>query len=118
MGSCIPEELVHATTPAQGHPLHASAQSGSTPRDNLLSIDNLPSVEGDQKDAASSDRPTTSVFARGSDAPVHVVPMGVIHRPLPSELDEAKVEAFMEEMKVSGGAQFQLEYVLSRGRPC
>jgi sulfiredoxin len=40
------------------------------------------------------------VFSRDADAPVHVVPMRVIHRPLPSELDEDKVQAFMEEMKV------------------
>lgn len=46
------------------------------------------------------DRPESSIFAR-DDAPVHNVPMAVIRRPLPSELDEAKVQAFMEEMKVS-----------------
>lgn len=46
------------------------------------------------------DKPESSIFAR-DDAPVHNVPMAVIRRPLPSELDEAKVQAFMEEMKVS-----------------
>lgn len=45
------------------------------------------------------DRPESSIFAR-SDAPVHNVPMSVIRRPLPSELDEAKVRAFMDEMQV------------------
>lgn len=45
------------------------------------------------------DRPASSVFARDG-APVHNVPMAVIRRPLPSELDEAKVAAFMEEMQV------------------
>lgn len=46
------------------------------------------------------DKPESSIFAR-DDAPVHNVPMAVIRRPLPSELDEDKVLAFMEEMKVS-----------------
>lgn len=45
------------------------------------------------------DKPKSSVFARG-EGEVHIVPMSVIQRPLPSELDENKVLAFMEEMKV------------------
>lgn len=45
------------------------------------------------------DKPTSSAFARGSGE-VHIVPISVIQRPLPSELDENKVVAFMEEMKV------------------
>jgi sulfiredoxin len=44
-------------------------------------------------------KPDSSVFARG-DGAIHVVPMAVIQRPLPSELDEDKVIAFMEKMKV------------------
>lgn len=44
-------------------------------------------------------KPNSSAFARG-DGEVHIVPMSVIQRPLPSELDEAKVLSFMEEMKV------------------
>ncbi|TYJ54391.1 hypothetical protein B9479_004979 [Cryptococcus floricola] len=36
------------------------------------------------------DKPTSSVFSRSEDAPVHNVPMRVINRPLPSELDEDK----------------------------
>lgn len=44
-------------------------------------------------------QPQSSAFARG-DVEVHLVPMSVIARPLPSELDEHKVLAFMEEMKV------------------
>lgn len=51
--------------------------------------------------ATTADKPTSSVFSRSDSAPVHNVPMRVIHRPLPSELDEAKVEAFMQEMKVN-----------------
>ncbi|ODN99498.1 sulfiredoxin [Cryptococcus wingfieldii CBS 7118] len=47
------------------------------------------------------DKPTSSVFSRSEDAPVHNVPMRVINRPLPSELDENKVQAFMDEMKAS-----------------
>jgi sulfiredoxin len=50
--------------------------------------------------SAPTQHATSSVFSRDADAPVHVVPMRVIHRPLPSELDEDKVQAFMEEMKV------------------
>jgi sulfiredoxin len=45
------------------------------------------------------DRPQSSAFAR-TDGEVHIVPMSVIRRPLPSELDESKVLTFMEEMKV------------------
>lgn len=45
------------------------------------------------------DKPQSSAFARG-DGEVHIVPMSVIQRPLPAELDEDKVKAFMEEMKV------------------
>lgn len=45
-----------------------------------------------------SDKPQSSAFARGEGA-VHVVPMSVIRRPMPSELDEDKVAAFMEEMR-------------------
>ncbi|KAK1923074.1 ParB/Sulfiredoxin [Papiliotrema laurentii] len=44
-------------------------------------------------------KPTSSVFARNEDGAVHNVPMRVIHRPLPSELDEDKVKAFMKEME-------------------
>ena len=32
---------------------------------------------------------------------MYLVPMNVIRRPLPSELDEDKVQTFMAEMKVS-----------------
>ncbi|WWD20650.1 hypothetical protein CI109_105126 [Kwoniella shandongensis] len=49
--------------------------------------------------ATATAKPTSSVFSRGEDVPVHNVPMRVIHRPLPSELDEEKVKTFMEEMK-------------------
>lgn len=56
-------------------------------------------AEGEKK-FEYGDKPDSSIFAR-DDAPVHNVPMAVIRRPLPSELDEAKVQAFMEEMKVS-----------------
>jgi len=45
------------------------------------------------------DKPQSSAFARG-DGEVHIVPMSVIQRPLPSDLDEEKVKAFMQEMKV------------------
>lgn len=45
-----------------------------------------------------SDKPRSSAFARGK-GDVHVVPMSVIRRPMPSELDENKVRAFMEEMR-------------------
>ncbi|WWD08439.1 hypothetical protein V865_006551 [Kwoniella europaea PYCC6329] len=44
-------------------------------------------------------RPTSSVFARNEETPIHNVPMRVIRRPLPSELDEEKVQTFMDEMK-------------------
>ncbi|KIR35679.1 sulfiredoxin [Cryptococcus deuterogattii 2001/935-1] len=47
----------------------------------------------------ATNNPTSSVFSRAEDAPVHNVPMRVINRPLPSELDENKVKAFMAEME-------------------
>jgi len=47
----------------------------------------------------NTDKPQSSAFARG-DGEVHMVPMSVIQRPLPAELNEDKVKAFMEEMKV------------------
>ena len=46
------------------------------------------------------DKPTSSIFARNEKGPIHNVPMRVIHRPLPSELDEEKVKSFMREMEV------------------
>lgn len=48
----------------------------------------------------ATNNPNSSVFSRAEDAPVHNVPMRVINRPLPSELDENKVKAFMAEMEV------------------
>lgn len=47
----------------------------------------------------SAGKPGSSAFARGQ-GDVHVVPMSVIRRPMPSELDEGKVALFVEEMKV------------------
>lgn len=35
-----------------------------------------------------------------ADAPTVQVPMSVINRPLPSQLDQSKVERFMEDIKV------------------
>lgn len=58
-----------------------------------------------------NDRPTSSIFARKEDAPIHNVPMAVIRRPLPSELDEGKVLTFMEEMKVSSGCSLYVNCV-------
>lgn len=66
----------------------------------------LPPELADRQSAESpaatgaADKPTSSVFSRSDSAPIHNVPMRVIHRPLPSELDEEKVKTFMEEMKV------------------
>ncbi|WVQ85892.1 hypothetical protein IAT38_008060 [Cryptococcus sp. DSM 104549] len=61
-----------------------------------------PSLQPEQPQESSTpdpNKPTSSVFSRSEDAPVHNVPMRVIHRPLPSELDEEKVKSFMEEME-------------------
>ncbi|KAL8279895.1 hypothetical protein RQP46_007745 [Phenoliferia psychrophenolica] len=41
---------------------------------------------------------TSSVFA-AKERPSHDVPMSIINRPLPSQLDEAKVARFMEDIK-------------------
>ncbi|RSH85236.1 hypothetical protein EHS25_005043 [Saitozyma podzolica] len=51
------------------------------------------------RDTPNPSNPTSSIFSRSKEAPVHSVPMSVIHRPLPSELDEGKVKTFMEEMQ-------------------
>lgn len=50
---------------------------------------------------------SSSIFSRYDDLPVHNVPMRVINRPLPSELDEEKVLSFMEDMKVSPSSACQ-----------
>lgn len=55
--------------------------------------------EENKRSERELNKPQSSAFARG-DGEVHIVPMSVIRRPLPSELDEDKVLAFMEEMKV------------------
>ncbi|WVR08590.1 hypothetical protein IAU60_005645 [Kwoniella sp. DSM 27419] len=62
------------------------------------SLQPQPSIPADPS-KASTDKPTSSIFSRSDAAPVHKVPMRVIRRPLPSELDEGKVRTFMEEMK-------------------
>lgn len=99
MASCVPAELVNARV--------TSDENSTSPRDNLPNPDSSsvqasgPRGVNNGIATATQDRPTSSVFSRDDNAPVHVVPMRVIHRPLPSELDEAKVQAFMEEMKVS-----------------
>ncbi|WWC65114.1 uncharacterized protein I303_107728 [Kwoniella dejecticola CBS 10117] len=75
-GSCLPEQLQpNSQNPSPSAPATTSRSTS--------------------KDA----RPTSSVFARNEESPVHNVPMRVIRRPLPSELDEEKVLGFMEEMK-------------------
>lgn len=45
-------------------------------------------------------KPRSSAFAR-EPGEVHAVPMSVIQRLIPSELDEEKVQTFVQEMKVS-----------------
>lgn len=42
----------------------------------------------------------SSIFV-AEDAPVHDMPVAVISRPLASTLDDAKVQQFVEEMKVT-----------------
>lgn len=106
MASCIPEQLLDpAQEPAPAHSTAPVPSAVDQPTDAAATGD-AASSSGEAAAPGTVDRPTSSVFARGDNAPVHVVPMRVIHRPLPSELDEDKVLAFMEEMKVSvaGGA--------------
>lgn len=78
--SCLPEEL-------QPHKPH-DPTAGPADRPPQAGV------------STATSKPTSSVFSRSESAPVHNVPMRVIHRPLPSELDESKVEAFMREMQV------------------
>ena len=77
--SCLPDDLLSRPQARPGSPGHRDEKS--TSRDLLT-------------------KPTGSIFAGSDSAPIHDVPMRVIHRPLPSELDEDKVTAFMAEMKV------------------
>ncbi|KAK4688595.1 sulfiredoxin, partial [Tremellales sp. Uapishka_1] len=55
--------------------------------------------ENDPSASTSAQHATSSVFSRSDSAPIHNIPMSVIHRPLPSELDEDKVVKFMDEMR-------------------
>lgn len=67
-----------------------------------LKNEQIPTASITTSTSKTSDvRPTSSVFARNEETPIHNVPMRVIRRPLPSELDENKVLTFMAEMKVS-----------------
>ncbi|OCF31792.1 sulfiredoxin [Kwoniella heveanensis CBS 569] len=85
--TCLPEAL----RPQEVHQQHQQQ------------VPSLSSAKG-APPSTSTDRPTSSIFSRSDSAPVHNVPMRVIRRPLPSELDEDKVLTFMEEMK--GGDTF------------
>lgn len=92
------------TTDDQSTCLPASLRSHSQGTSDLP-VENAQTALRDDANAKESSRdnisrPTGSAFSRSDSAPVHDVPMRVIHRPLPSELDENKVQAFMNEMKV------------------
>jgi uncharacterized ParB-like nuclease family protein len=49
------------------------------------------------------DGPNSSIFVQ-DDAPVYDMPVSAINRPLPSTLDHAKVQQFVEDMQVGLGA--------------
>jgi hypothetical protein len=89
--SCLPSILrpQTSTTVAEGDPIGPSGVTADQ------------SSQPGSKSTQGPSKPTSSVFSRSESAPVHNVPMRVIHRPLPSELDESKVQAFMREMQVS-----------------
>lgn len=87
--SCLPSVLQAPRTPDDS-PTTRMTAADSISADQPSQVAALPAIS----------KPTSSVFSRSESAPVHNVPMRVIHRPLPSELDEAKVEAFMREMQV------------------
>ncbi|WWC72519.1 uncharacterized protein I206_106481 [Kwoniella pini CBS 10737] len=76
--SCLPEQL---------QPAKNESSSSST---SLKLNDNINEIE---------DKPKSSIFSRNEESPIHNVPMKIIRRPLPSELDENKVLKFMKEMK-------------------
>nr|KIR86554.1 hypothetical protein I308_02871 [Cryptococcus tetragattii IND107] len=73
----------------------------STPAQQQTSDTQGPTCLPNQLLSQATNNPGSSVFSRAEDAPVHNVPMRVINRPLPSELDENKVKAFMAEMEDS-----------------
>ena len=76
-----------------------STQPSSACLPASLSQSQAPSRDDANKTQDSHDKATGSIFSRS--APTYNVPMRVIHRPLPSELDEDKVQAFMAGMQVS-----------------
>ncbi|TXT11085.1 hypothetical protein VHUM_01836 [Vanrija humicola] len=92
MTSCIPDDLRQLAKPTT-----------ATGDDNAVGDTPAPAAPASAAtDTTSSDEAAhakSSIFARDENAPVHVVPMRVIHRPLPSELDESKVQSFMKEMQ-------------------
>ncbi|WVQ95502.1 hypothetical protein IAU59_002599 [Kwoniella sp. CBS 9459] len=110
--TCLPEALrpqsqSHSSSEEQSGFPQASAPASSTSESSTSTFNanaNANANAENSTNGGTDDRPTSSIFSRSDAAPVHNVPMRVIRRPLPSELDENKVLTFMEEMK--GGDTF------------
>lgn len=104
--SCLPPELRHAGSSS------ATADSSSDQTREIQTSGKVETTadtysaehpEGGGEGGDTADPPahaTSSIFSRSESAPIHLVPMSVIRRPLPSELDEDKVQTFMDEMEV------------------
>lgn len=91
--SGIPPELAAAASVSDMTQTTSDPARSKGPTDTGADGDTIES-------AAATPHATSSIFSRSEAAPVHLVPMRVIRRPLPSELDEEKVQTFMAEMQV------------------
>lgn len=103
---CIPQQLLDAAAaddaaiPGHHQQQRSPVRENPGPEPASTCAEEQHSGTGTAGAPPTQARATSSVFARDDSAPVHVVPMRVIHRPLPSELDEDKVLTFMDEMRV------------------
>ncbi|KAK8850468.1 hypothetical protein IAR55_004386 [Kwoniella newhampshirensis] len=101
--SCLPSELQPNLDSPDATETRAPEQSALFPDPSQTKTQSHSSQSTQTATATAAAeaeaKPTSSVFSRGEDVPVHNVPMRVIHRPLPSELDEDKVQTFMQEMR-------------------
>ena len=116
--TCVPDSLLSSHYQEDSKTSRESDPSlSSRPSDPALATESdtpnitdstRPTVPGNTTKPIVSNhpsQPTSSIFSRSESAPIHNVPMSVIRRPFPSELDEGKVQTFMAEMQVCPSIQ-------------
>ena len=84
------------------HTADALSSPGQLPHSRRLLIA-LPAISSRQGPSMASGHPPEleSIFIGAhSDAPVHDMPISIIHRPIPSVLDDSKVQDFACKLKV------------------